>query len=140
MTGATCQTWPEKLRSVPIGSDAGGHAGTNEGEVLLRKLGPHFHLAAFRDAEERARSRPDDLPDLDVAGEDEAALRSADVQPADFGAGGVQLRLVHAHLSIRGVAGRALGIDFRLGDEAAALKRDGALVIVLGELGIRTRR
>ena len=56
------------------------------------------------------------------------------------GARRAELRLGDADLRISGVAGRLLGIDLGLGDEAAALERDGALVIGLGKRGIGARR
>ena len=59
----------------------------NEGEILLRQLRAHFHLAAFGQAEQRARARADDLADLDVAREDQPGGRRDDVEPADLGAG-----------------------------------------------------
>ena len=39
----------------------------NAGQVLLRELRPHLHLAALGEPEERAGSRADDLAELDVA-------------------------------------------------------------------------
>ena len=44
----------------------------DEGEVLLRQLRAHLHLAALGEAEQRARAGADDLADLDVAREDQA--------------------------------------------------------------------
>ena len=68
-----------------------------------------------------------------MRGEDQAGGRSDDVELADLGARRAKLRLRHADLCVRGVAGGLLGVDLRLGDEAAALEGERALVIVLGE-------
>ena len=76
ITGATCQTVPAKLRSEPTGVTLRRHADVDEGQVLLRQLRPHFHLAALGEAEQRARARADDLADLDVAREDQAGCRA----------------------------------------------------------------
>ena len=115
------------------------HSDVNEGEVLLRELRPHFHLAALGEPEERARSRADDLADLDVAGEDQAAAGATTLSWPIWRAGRAKLCLRDAHLRISGVARGLLGVDLRLGDEAAALERDGALVIRLRQRGIGPR-
>ena len=124
MTGATCHTGPAKLRSVPTGVTVRGHADADDGKILLRKLRLHFHLRRLSDAEQRAGAGADDLADLDIAGEDQAGRRSADVEPADLArecAG--KLGLGDPDLGIGGVACRPLLVDFGLGDEAAALER-----------------
>ena len=59
---------------------------------------------------------------------------------ADLRAGRGERRLRHAHLRIRGIPRGFLGIDLGLGHEAAALKRDRALVIRLCERRIGFRR
>ena len=87
ITGATCHTVPAKLRSEPTGVTLRRHADMDEGEILLRQLRAHFHLAALGKAEQRARARADDLADLDVAGEDQAGGRRDDVEPADLARG-----------------------------------------------------
>ena len=50
ITGETCQTEPEKLRSSPTGVTLRRHADVNAREILLRQLRPHFHLRRPRQA------------------------------------------------------------------------------------------
>src|SRR3954449_8816097 len=108
-------------------------------DVLLRELRLHLHLPAFGEAEQGARSRAHDLPELDVASEDKSRAWRSYVQLPDLRPGRAKLRLCDADLRISGIASSFLGIDFGLGDEAAALERQSPLVVRLGKGGIRSR-
>ena len=112
----------------------------NQRKVLLGELRLHLHLAALRKPEQWAGTRSDDLSDLDVASEHEARDRSYDIQAADLRASCSKLGLGDPNLGVGRIARRFLGIDFRLGNEAAALQGDCALIIRLGQRCIGARQ
>jgi hypothetical protein len=120
----------------PDRSDACWHAYTNEGQILLRKLGPHFHLPAFRKSEESAGALAYDLPNLDVARQDESGGRRSYVESSNSGASGIEVCLRHADPRNGRVASREAPVDVRLGNEAAADQRLSTLELVLRERGI----
>jgi hypothetical protein len=111
----------------------------DQGKVLLRQLGLHLHLAAFRKPEQRSGSRADDLADLHIAGQDQAARGSKHVETAKFRSARRKLGLRDAYLSVCRIARGFLGVYFRLRDEAATQKAHCAFIIVLRESRIGAR-
>ena len=139
MAGAICQTVSGELAVGADRSDFGRHAGVHQSKILLRQLGLHFHLAAFRKPEQGRGTRADNLADLHVAGQDQAARRGKHVEPAELGTARCKLRLCNAHLGVRRVACGLLRIYFRFRDEAATQKTHCALIIVLRECRVGAR-
>src|SRR4051812_39928742 len=99
------------------------------GEILLRQLRLDLHRAAFRKVEQRAGTRADDLPQLDIARKHQSRARGDDVELADLGARGAELRLGDPDLGVGCVTLSTLRIDFGLRNKSASLERNRAIVV-----------
>ena len=87
------------------------HADTNEREVLLRKLGLHFHLTRFRQPEQCGRTGTYDLSDFYVARKDQTRGRSNDIELIYLRARCSELSFGHPDLRKGSIASRFFGID-----------------------------
>ena len=92
-------------------------------QVLLRQLGAHFHLAALGEAEQAAGARADDLADLDVARQDQAAVGARMLSRPICARVAFELGLGDPDARDGGVARGVLAVEVGLGDEAAADQR-----------------